>query len=1314
MANWKKAVGWTAVAIGALLMVAIVGAFFVLRSQSFHEWAIRKIQQEASQSTGARVELQNFDVELKTLTAHVYGLTIHGTEAAGQKPLLQIKSATVGIKIISILHHTVNLSELIVDGPVVNLSVSQDGRSNLPTPPPSNSQSSTNVFDLAVGHVLLTHGELFVRDRQLPIDANLFGLRTEIGFSQLQKKYTGSIRYDNGKIYYGAPAPLPHSLDASFSATPSELTLSPLLLNLGGSHARVEAEVRNYGSAPVANGRYEIFVHTQDFAGLSSAKTAGDVELAGTMEYHDVANQPALRNATLKGNVSSNGLALRTDQATLRIEKISGGYQLANGNFNVKNFALNLLNGTVRADGTMKHLDSTPQAQFHVAASGISLHAIKAALRSYSNQSVPVTGTINALADASWSGPMASAMKNFRASSSVTMRGALVAANASRSQSFPLNADVRLNYDGRNNVISIPQGNIQLPATTITAQGEVGDHSNLAIKAVSNNLHQLMMLATSFQPPAPNGSSAGSSLPNLQGEATLNANVQGTLNQPRITAQLSASKLQVNQGQFSSLQLSLAANPAEVVIQNGSLSALPRGTLHFSGRASLQEWAYSPSQAVAASLQIRQMPLAMLDQIATTSYPITGDLNGDAQLKGSELNPSGDGKLQVSKARVQDEPLDNLVLQFTASNGTIRSELTEAQNKLQLNYTPKTKSYEVKLDAPPQEVSKLHAVQARNMPLKGKLGITASGAGTIDNPSLNASIQMHDLQIRETTVSEVRLDLNIANHAAKFALTSNGGPANLQGNGTVQLSPGYYTEASVNTSRFPLDPLLALYMPSRPNGLSAETELHASIRGPLADQSKLEAHLTIPVFEAKYQQLQFANDGPIAVDYANSVVTLKPSAFKGTGSSLQLQGRVPLASAAKMDVSAKGSLDLRLAQMLDPDVQTAGSIALDVNAGGTISNPGMSGQIKIQNASFATETVPVGIDSLNAVMQVSDTGVQITKASGKIGGGELTFGGSVLYRPQLQANLTLSGKSIRLRYPEGMRTIFDSELALTGTAKSSVLQGRVLVDSLSFTSDFDMTSFMSQFSGPTVPSTGQSFADTVKLQVQVQSSSQLSAGTSQLGIEGDANLRVIGTAANPVIVGRTDITSGDLFFEKQQYHLEQGVINFINPNQTDPVLNLQITTTIQQYNITIRLTGPMEKLQISYVSDPPLAPTDIIKLVAFGSTPGAPESFGANTVLAQGLSQVESTVGGSISKLTGVAGLQIDPLIGGNNTNPSARIGLQKRVTKNFLFTFSTDVTQPQDEIVQGEYQLNKRWSVSVVRDESGGVGIDGRFHTNF
>jgi len=208
-------------------------------------------------------------------------------------------------------------------------------------------------------------------------------------------------------------------------------------------------------------------------------------------------------------------------------------------------------------------------------------------------------------------------------------------------------------------------------------------------------------------------------------------------------------------------------------------------------------------------------------------------------------------------------------------------------------------------------------------------------------------------------------------------------------------------------------------------------------------------------------------------------------------------------------------------------------------------------------------------------------------------------------------------------------------------------------------------------------------------------------------------LRVIGTAANPVITGRTDLTSGELFYRNVRYQLQRGIITFDDPNQTEPVLNVSVNTTVEQYNLTLTLRGPFDKLSTSYTSDPPLSTADVINLIARGKTTqeSAAASQSTDSMIA---SQAASQVTNSVQKLAGISSLQIDPLLGGNSQNPSARIALQQRVTKNFLFTFSTDISQPGSQIVQGDYQINQRWSVSVARDQVGGVSVDGKFHKKF
>jgi hypothetical protein len=41
-------------------------------------------------------------------------------------------------------------------------------------------------------------------------------------------------------------------------------------------------------------------------------------------------------------------------------------------------------------------------------------------------------------------------------------------------------------------------------------------------------------------------------------------------------------------------------------------------------------------------------------------------------------------------------------------------------------------------------------------------------------------------------------------------------------------------------------------------------------------------------------------------------------------------------------------------------------------------------------------------------------------------------------------------------------------------------------------------------------------------------------------------------------------------------------------------------------------------------------------------------------------------------------------------------------------------VTNPQADIVQGEYQISRRWSVQASRDQYGSVNVGGKFTKTF
>jgi len=1305
--NWKKIGGRVLASVTALVLLGAVAGYFYLRSTSFREFALRKIIAQADQSSGGRTQIRAFDFNLPTLTAHLYGIVIRGKERPEAPPLLDIDELTVGLKIRSVIRRQISLSELLIDHPVVHLQIDRNGNSNLPQTPTQNSSSPTSAFELAVGHVALSNGEIDYNDHKTPLEADLHDLRTDIRFELLAKRYRGSISYNNGRIRYDEYAPLPHGFNATFTATPSLFQIESAVLTVASSAIKIAGDVTNY-SAPTAQGNYDVLVHAQDVAELiPTARPSGDIALKGTFHYQSATDQPLLRSIRIDGQMDSEVLAAMVSSGRLEVRKVRGQYQIVDGSLQASGIEVETFGGRVNANLTVDHLDSTPTSRVRATMHGIALGAVQRAFRRTELKSIAILGTLDGTTEASWT----ASPGNARARADFVLHSAEEKNTGNSStRTIPVNGAIHAVYDGPRNTMTFHQTTLRIPATSLTAEGQISDHSRLDIQASSSDLRQLVDLLSTFHP-----MQAGTPL--VSGSATMNATVQGSLLKPEIFAHLGAQNLQVQGSQWKSADLSLQADPSRLVVSNGSLANAHRGQAAFDATISLRDWSYLPSSPIQAHLSLRQIQLADLQHLANLQYPVSGELSAKVFMNGSQLDPRGSGSLEISNARAYDEPLKALKLTFHGDKGSMVSDfhLSADAGSLDANltYAPKTKAYTVRLNAPAIVLQKLRTVQDRNLAMQGTVAVSANGDGTLDDPQLNASIQLPELEVQQKSIHGVKADVRVANKQADLAVDSQVAEAFLRAHGHIALTGDYQTDASIDTSALPLDVLWATFSSRVPQDFSGQTEFHVTLKGPLKNKSQLEAHLVIPTLTASYQSLQIGAASPVRADYSHSVLTLQPFEIRGTGTSLHIQGSIPIGGTTAPSLTAEGSIDAHIFRIISPELRSSGTIALQVRATGSAASPRVAGQVRLQDIAFVTEAALLGVDKLNGTLDLDSERVQISHMTAQVGGGQVSLGGSMTYRPSPQFDIAIKADSIRLRYPDGLRSVLDGNLAWVGTTSASSLRGRVLLDSLSFTPDFDLATFGDQFSSNAAAPAVPGFADTIGLQVALQSKDNLSATSSQISLEGSAALNVTGTAANPVITGRTDLSAGELFYRNVRYQLQRGIITFADPNETKPNLDVSVTTTVEQYNLTLNLRGPFDKLTTSYSSDPPLATADVINLIARGKTSSelAASSQSTDSMIA---SQAASQVSGSLQKLAGISSLQIDPMFGGSNQNPATRLAVQQRVTKNFLFTFSTDVSQPGEEIVQGDYQINKRWSVSVARDQLGGVSVDGRFHTRF
>jgi translocation and assembly module TamB len=697
-------------------------------------------------------------------------------------------------------------------------------------------------------------------------------------------------------------------------------------------------------------------------------------------------------------------------------------------------------------------------------------------------------------------------------------------------------------------------------------------------------------------------------------------------------------------------------------------------------------------------------------------------LNASADLHGSQENPEGSANITLSKAVVAGETIDALQVRANGDGNRLNTitDLRLPAGTVNANITllPKTRAYTADVRSSIR-LEQLQTIKARGLQIAGVLNLNASGSGTLDNPSLRADARIPQLRMKGQTISNLALQTNVANHVAQFALDSDVLQNTITARGRVNLAGDYAADVALDTRRIQLQPLVAVFAPDQAADLSGETELHATIRGPLKRKQQVEAHVSIPVLALDYKKsVQLGAAQPIRLDYVNGVLNLQRTALRGTGTDLQLQASVPLSGNQPMSLLALGTIDLSLAQIVSPGVTSSGQLRFDINSYGSSADPNLQGRINIVNAAVTTLGAPIGLENGNGVLTLTNNRLNVTSFQGTVGGGTLRAGGGVAFRPSMRFDVALRGEGIRLLLPPGVRAGVDMNLGMSGTPKAALLHGDVDLAQLSFTPDFDLNTLIGSFGGTISAPPGQGFTNDLQLDLNVTSSNGINLVTRDVSVQGNANLRVRGTAAEPVVLGRLIINGGDVIFRANRYLFQAGTIDFVNPMRTQPNVNLSISTTIQQYDIAIRLQGPVEKMRSSYTSDPALPPSDIINLIAFGKTteaaaanPNPPGALGAQSALA---SAVSGQVASSVAKIAGISQLSVDPTLGSSGQTPGATISVQQRVTGKLFVTFSADVTGTQRDVIQLEYQPNRRTRISTTRDQNGGFAFDARFQKSW
>ncbi len=604
-------------------------------------------------------------------------------------------------------------------------------------------------------------------------------------------------------------------------------------------------------------------------------------------------------------------------------------------------------------------------------------------------------------------------------------------------------------------------------------------------------------------------------------------------------------------------------------------------------------------------------------------------------------------------------------------------------------------------------------IQTARLPITGVAKFSVKGSGTLDEPVLNGHVQIVELNLGGEAIGSLNAEAETHGRHMKLTARSNFPRANLALDGDVLLQGDMPANLTLQFTHLDVDPFLR-------TGVRGHITNHSSlagtatVSGPLRRPAQLSGSMKVHEFSVEVEKIPISTEGPIELRLANGVVTVDQMAIHSQDTRFTISGSVSFLGDRPLDLRAQGHINLALIHTLDPDIASYGSTDIDMVAAGTMKQPLLSGQVNVIHAGLSMIDVPSGLGDINGTLVFKGNRVDVQQLTAHTGGGLVKIGGFVTYGESTTFDLTGEGTDIRFRYG-GISVTSDQSVRLSGSLQNATLKGDVTVTRFAQIPSADLNFALAPGTPSRIPNPNDPL-NHLHLDVRILSTPELTVQTSLAKLSGDVDLRLRGTAARPVLLGRINIAEGDIKLNGSKYHLERGDITFIDPVRIDPVLDIEATTRVRDYDITIGLHGTLERLNTTYRSDPPLSSDDIVALLAFGRTQEEGGS-GAGTLPVSGFTEnasnavlgraINQSLTGRVSRLFGVSSIRINPSVGGPDNNPNARLTVEQQVSNNVTLTYITNLTQSAQQVIQFEYNITREYTIQAIRDENGVVSFD-------
>ncbi len=1015
---------------------------------------------------------------------------------------------------------------------------------------------------------------------------------------------------------------------------------------------------------------------------------------------------------------------------SITLGKATASVVAENDQVAVSNISADVMEGNINGDATVA-LNNNKRSVIKVDFSNLDIGKL---LALQGGRVIPIEGNTTGQVDLSFAGT------NFKRASGTL--NADIQANAGTDADGFIPLTGRVAVTATNGLFGVDYANLQTDKTSLNATGGFdlnGSESDLNVALNSTDASEIIRIirTLNFSPTIEEQLNTYDA--NLAGNFVFNGNITGNLTDPVVDGRASIDSIILRGKDLGTLTTNIAVSPAGFELRDGNLQERDGGNIAFNVNAPNTGTNNISVQAklnnVSVGNLLSALPIGLPDSLKNLKATASGNLD----LRGLPNDIQGEANISAADGSVNGQTFDSLTAKAVFEGNLVNLETFNAkfaEGSLNANgfYRTDTSEFNFDVNGSDIPVKRVLAFLPSNdsIPkIEGTINLTAKATGRADDSTsydINFKGVGQNIIINNNTFGNINFDGKTENQIFTADLITNYQGQRQNVTATLNFAdPNLPFTAQTSFNQTRLGPYISLVRTPEPGavdigGTATGTVLLAGNLSKIDTSGERVFSADDLNGTAQFTQLDLNVDdtpltatNPINIRFnSNLVEFIEPAKFAGGGSNIVVSGTKALSANATNNLEIDGKINLKILNAVSENTFFTGAASASVRLTGPNSTARLNGTGRLENGSVSTfvGAERVTLQRLNGNILFTTNQIQIEQITGFLGGGRVAASGGILLDGlDIQRfRIDVRGNNITAPLPSDFITTGNAEFQISGRRNGAsidtFISGQFIATRSVYRKDIDLADLVSGRGGGSL-STGSGSSDssligTTNLDIRIIGRDAFVIRNNLADLTASADLRISGDVDFPQVTGRVTANRGTIFFQDNRYEVQRGVLTFPpNNNGIEPIINLQAETEIKGYQIFLNLNGSLtdtESLNAVVRSNPSLPQDDVVSLITTGnladSDSGLFASGGVNTVAGLLTDEIiNKPLSRATDKLFGLNKFELDPIVSGQRGNPTARLTVGRQINKNLLVTYSTNLSEDQNQILALEYRVSNKIS---------------------